>query len=159
LRVCDSEFGNFKFLWYNSIGGIMKYEFIKITDDVNKLKYKDKEFEFKTNVKLISEMQGLIAEARIQMIQDFAKKGQSIKDLTIEVKKDGKTYYDNSNKQELENVYNEKLTLEFFNNKCKELFKMDLVELMNDIGLETEEETTKFASELVNYLSGKTPSK
>jgi ribosomal protein L24E len=137
----------------------MKYEFIKITDDVNKLKYKDKEFEFKTNVKLISEMQGLIAEARIQMIQDFAKKGQSIKDLTIEVKKDGKTYYDNSNKQELENIYNEKLTLEFFNNKCKELFKMDLVELMNDVGLETEEETTKFASELVNYLSGKTPSK
>jgi hypothetical protein len=137
----------------------MKYEFIKINDDVNKLKYKDKEFEFKTNVKLISEMQGLIAEARIQMIQDFAKKGQSIKDLTIEVKKDGKTYYDNSNKQELENIYNEKLTLEFFNNKCIELFKMDLVELMNDIGLETEEETTKFASELVNHLSGKTPSK
>ena len=137
----------------------MKYEFIKINDDINKLNYKDKEFEFKTNVKLISEMQGLIAEARIQMIQDFAKKGQSIKDLTIEVKKDGKTYYDNSNKQELENIYNEKLTLEFFNNKCIELFKMDLVELMTDIGLETEEETTKFASELVNHLSGKTPSK
>ena len=65
----------------------MKYEFIKINDDVNKLKYKDKEFEFKTNVKLISEMQGLIAEARIQMIQDFAKKGQSIKDLTKRYRK------------------------------------------------------------------------
>lgn len=137
----------------------MKYEFIKITDDVRKLKYKDKEFEFKVNVKLISEMQGLIAEARIQMIQDYAKRGQSIKDLTIEVKKDGKTYYDNSNKQELEQIYNEKLTLEFFNKKCEEIFNMDLVSLISDIGITTEEESNKFATELITNLSGKIPSK
>jgi hypothetical protein len=135
----------------------MKYEFIKITDDVNKLKYKDKEFEFKTNVKLISEMQGLVAEARIQMIQDFAKKGQSIKDLTIEVKKDGKTYYDNTNKVELEKIYQEKITLEFFNKKCEEIFGMDIAGLMQDIGLTTEEEGSKFSNDLISYLSGNIP--
>ena len=137
----------------------MKYEFIKVSDDIKKLKYKDKEFEFKTNVKLVSEMQGLIAEARIKMIQDFAAAGKSVKDLVIEKKENGKTYYDNSNKQELEKIYNEKVTLEFFNKKCTELFKMDLIDLMQDIGLETEEETTQFATELVNNLSNKIPSK
>lgn len=137
----------------------MKYKFEKISDDETKLSYKDKEFTFKTNVKLISEMQGLIAEARIKMIQDFAAAGKSVKDLVIEKKENGKTYYDNSNKQELENIYNEKVTLEFFNKKCIELFKMDLIELMQDIGLETEEETTQFATELVNNLSNKIPSK
>lgn len=136
----------------------MKYEFIKKTDDIRILKYGDKEFEFKVNIKLISEIQSIISEARIQMIQDFAKKGQSIKDLVIEKKENGKTYYDNSNKIELEKIYNEKLTLEFFNNKCKELFKMDLIDLMQDIKLETEEETDKFAKELIENLSGKIPS-
>ena len=136
-----------------------KYEFEKVTSDVYKLKYKDKELEFKTDIKLISEIQGLVSEARIQLIQDFAKKGQSIKDLVIEKKENGKTYYDNSNKVELENIYQEKLTLEFFDKKCKELFDMNLIELTQDIGLVEEQETSEFATEFMTYLSGKTPSK
>lgn len=135
----------------------MKYEFEKVSEDTYKLKYKDKEFEFKTNVKLISEMQGIVAEARIQLIQDFAKKGQSIKDLVIERKENGKTYYDNSNKIELEKIYQEKLTLEFFDKKSVELFGMSLIDLMEDIGLD-ENDSGKFATELTTYLSGKSPS-
>lgn len=137
----------------------MKYEFIKKDEDTTVLKYKNKEFEFKTDVKIISEIQSLVAEARIQLIEDYASKGKSIKDLTIEKKENGKTYYDNTNKAELEKIYQEKITLEFFDNKCKELFNMGLASLMQDIELSEEKETEKFATELISHLSGKTPSK
>lgn len=136
----------------------MKYTF-SVEEDVVSLKYKDKEFTFKTNVKLISEMQGLVMEARKRMIQEFAKTGQSIKDLTIETKENGKTYYDNTNKIELEKIYQEELTIEFFNKKCEELFGMDLAGLMLDIGLETEDEGSKFSNDLITYMSGNIPSK
>jgi hypothetical protein len=134
----------------------MKYEFIRLDDDNIKLKYKDKEYNFKVNVKLISEMQKLVMKSRIKMIQDLAKGGASIKDLTIEIKKDGKTYYDNSNKLELEKVYQEQEYLTFFDEKCQEIFGMDLQALIQDIGL-NEEETEKFGQDLMNHLSGKTP--
>lgn len=135
----------------------MKYEFIRLDDDNIILKYKDKEFNFKINVKLISEMQQIVMKSRIKMIQDFAKSGLSIKDLTIEVKKDGKTYYDNSNKLELEQVYQEQEYLAFFDEKCIELFGMDLNTLIADIGLTEEQETEKFGKDLMSNLSGKTP--
>lgn len=134
----------------------MKYNF-SIEDDIVCLKYKDKEFKFKVNVKLISEMQGLVMEARKKIIQDLAEKGQSVKNLVIETKKDGKTYYDNSNKEELERVYQEELTIEFFNNKCLEFFGMDLATLMADIGLSTEEDGSKFSQDLISYMSGNIP--
>lgn len=134
----------------------MKYKFSS-ENDVIKLTYKDKEFTFKRNVKLISELQGLVMEARKRMIEDYAEKGKSIKNLTIETKKDGKTYYDNSNKNELEKIYQEQITLEFYNNKCIELFGMDLTNLMQDIGLSTEDEGSKFANDFLTYLSGNIP--
>ena len=134
----------------------MKYKFTCENDDIT-LKYKDKEFTFKRDVKLISQLQGLVMEARQRMIEDYAEKGKSIKNLTIETKKDGKTYYDNSNKNELEKIYQEKITLEFYNNKCIELFKMDLPTLMQDIELVTEEEGSKFANDFLTYLSGNIP--
>jgi hypothetical protein len=134
----------------------MKYKFSS-ENDVIKLTYKDKEFTFKRNVKLTSELQGLVMEARKRMIEDYAEKGKSIKNLTIETKKDGKTYYDNSNKNELEKIYQEQVTLEFYNNKCIELFGMDLTNLMQDIGLSTEDEGSKFANDFLTYLSGNIP--
>lgn len=135
----------------------MKYQFIKVDEDTTKLKYKDKEFEIKRNVKLVSEIQALVMKARVKMIQDFAKQGISVKDLTIETKKDGKTYYDNSNKAELEKIYQEQVTLEYFNNKYQELFGMDMAGLIQDIGLEKEDEVAKFSEELVQHLNGNIP--
>ena len=137
----------------------MKYEFIKVDEDTTKLKYKDKEFEFKRNVKLVSEMQGLVMKARKKLIQDFAKEGQSVKDLTIEKKVNGKTYYDNSNKAELEKIYQEEVTLEYFNDKCVEIFGMRLEDLLQDIGLDTSEEGEKFSQEFIMNLAGNTPRK
>lgn len=134
----------------------MKYKF-NIEDDIVSLKYKDKEFTFKTNVKLISEMQGLVMKARIEMITDINKSGQSIKDFTKEIKENGKTYFDNSNKKELETIYQEKVTLEYFNKKCEEYFKMDLPTLIQDIGLEGENEGAEFTSNLMSYMTGNIP--
>lgn len=134
----------------------MKYKF-SVDEDIVTLEYKDKKFTFKTNVKLMSEMQGLVMESRKKMIQELAKNGQSIKDLTIEYKKDGKTYYDNANKNALEKIYQEQITLEYFNKKCIEICNMDLVGLMQDIGLNTEEEGTNFSTNFLNYLSGNIP--
>lgn len=133
----------------------MKYKFEKTTEDNYKLTYKDKEFVIKSNVKVITELQSLVVNARKKMITELAKNGSSIKNLTIETKENGKTYYDNSNAKELEKIYQEEATMEYFNNKSIELFNMDLQELLTDIGLETSDEVQEFTTQLVSCLSGK----
>jgi hypothetical protein len=52
--------------------------------------------------------------ARLKMISDLAKENMSIKDLIKETKKDGKTYYDNSSKEELEKAYIEETNSKIF---------------------------------------------
>lgn len=133
----------------------MKYKFEKLSEDNYKLTYKDKEFTFRSSVKIISELQSLIVSARKTMIVELAKNGSSIKELTKEVKENGKTYYDNSNAKELEKVYQEEATMNYFNNKSVELFNMELQDLFNDIGLEEANEIQQFTTELVQCLSGK----
>lgn len=133
----------------------MKYKFEQISSDNYKLTYKDKTFEFKSDVNSTREMQGLVAKARTRMVMDLAKKGMSIKQLTIETKENGKTYYDNSNVVEMEKGYQEEIMLEYFDEKCVQLFKMSIQELMSDIGLETAEEGKKFGVELIQCLTGK----
>lgn len=133
----------------------MKYKFEKLSEDNYKLTYKDKSFEFKSDVETIKEIQGLIVEARNKMIIDLSKQGMSIKQLTIEIKENGKTYYDNSNVQEMEKSYQEKAVLEFYDKKCKSLFKMSMNDLMKDIELETEEEGKNFGIEFMSCLTGK----
>lgn len=137
----------------------MKYEFIKIDEDTTKLKYKDKEFTIKANVKIMSEIQALVMKSRVKMIQDLSKEGQSIKDFTIETTKDGKKYYDNSNKLELERMYQEQATLEYFDIKCNEIFGMSFADLLVDVGVIEQEEADLFGNKLMNALSGTSPSK
>lgn len=133
----------------------MKYKFEKVTEDYYKLIYKEKEFALKSSVKVISELQSLVVNARKQMITELAKNGSSIKNLTIETKENGKTYYDNSNAKELEKIYQEEATMNYFNNKCLELFDMDLQSLLSDIGLENADEVQQFTTDLITCLSGK----
>ena len=125
----------------------MKYKFEKTVEDNYKLTYKDKEFVIKSNVKVITELQSLVVNARKKMITELAKNGSSIKNLTIETKENGKTYYDNSNAKELEKIYQEEATMEYFNNKSIELFNMDLQSLLSDIGLENADEVQQFGKE------------
>lgn len=133
----------------------MKYKFEQLSSDNYKLTYKDKSFEFKSDVNATKEMQSLVVKGRKKMIVDLAKEGISIKSLTIETKENGKTYYDNSNVVEMEKGYQEEIMLEYFDTKCKELFKMPIQELMLDIGLETIEESKQFGMELIKCLTGR----
>lgn len=133
----------------------MKYKFEQISSDNYKLTYKDKSFEFKSDVNATKEMQSLVVKGRKKMIVDLAKEGISIKSLTIETKENGKTYYDNSNVVEMEKGYQEEIMLEYFDTKCIELFKMPIQELVLDIGLETAKESEQFVIELIQCLTGR----
>lgn len=136
----------------------MKYQIIKNGTDDYTLKYKDKEINFYADINLIKEIQSANQKAKVRMIMDLSKQGISLKEFVIEEKKDGKTYYDNTNKTELINSYVEEETTNVFNKICEDKFGLDLISLIQDIGLD-ENEIEKFSKELSEALLGKTPSK
>jgi len=133
----------------------MKYEFIKIDNDNYKLKYKEKEFEFKKDVALMNEFQGLNAKARNKLIIDLAKEGLTTKDLTIKKEENGKTYYDNTNIREMEKNYLNMESLNMFDRITNKYFKMSLLELIDDIGINDENEVEEFSTKLIKVLTGK----
>lgn len=136
----------------------MRYEIIKNGIDDYTLKYKDKVFNYHTDIELIQKLQEAPKNARIKMITELAKEGVSLKSFTIEEKKEGKVYYDNTNKNELENTYIQNEMLDIINNTCKNKFGMSFTELILDIDLSDMKEQEKFVSELGASLMGKTPS-
>ena len=131
----------------------MKYEFKKIDEDTTELKYKDKKFEIKRDIDLVSKLQSLSVRARTKMMVDLTKQGISKKDLVIEKKEGTKTYYDNSNLIELENEYYQQATLELMDELCRKYFNSNLASLLQDIELE-EDETEEFGKELMLSFSG-----
>ena len=132
-----------------------KYDFIKKDEDITILKYKEKEFEIKKDVRLMKDFQDLNNRARKRMIFDLAKDGLSIKQLTIENKKDGKTYYDNSNAKAMEETCVNEVSLELFDELSQRYFKMGLADLIQDIELTEENEVTKFSEDFIQSLLGK----
>lgn len=135
----------------------MKYQIIKNGIDDYTLSYKDKVFNYKPDIELIKNLQGAPKVARINMLKDLAKEGMSLKQFTIEEKKDGKTYFDNTNKNELENTYIGDAMLKVIDDTCKKTFNLTFAELMADIGLNTQAEQEQFSGELGASLMGKTP--
>lgn len=131
-----------------------KYEFIKNGVDDYTLKYKDKEINFKSNVNIVNNLQDSISKARMNMIKDLAKEGMTIKDLIIERKENGKTYYDNTNKEELEKAYLEKEQSKVFIEIIEKLFGMSVEDLFIDMELTSIEESTQFSEELGKILVG-----
>ena len=136
----------------------MKYEFIKKDIDTTILKYKDKEFEFKSTVELTSKIQGYIQQSRLKMIRDLAKEGMTIEDLIVVKEKDGKTYRDETNRLALEKQYEDNAVNDVINEICEKTFKMKLADLIMDIGIIEEKEAIVFTGELFNKLLGKSPS-
>lgn len=137
----------------------MKYEFVKNGADDYLLKYKDKEIKFNSNVDIVTRMQEANKTARIRMIQELGKAGMTIKELTKEIKENGKTYYDNSNKEELEKTYINEENTKVFLSVVKELFGMEIMDLLKDIGLTDEKEIQEFSITLGKVLTGQFPSK
>ena len=134
-----------------------KYEIIKNGTDNYTLKYKDKEINFNTNVGIVKKIQEVQKNARVKLIMNLTKEGISIKDLVKEEKKDGKTYYDNSNKEELEKIYIEQEMGEVFQNEIEKMIGMPLTTLLEEIGLTEEKEIEDFSSELGKVMVGQTP--
>lgn len=132
----------------------MKYKFEKIDDDTTKLTYKDKEITITKDVDLIKRLQEINVRARKKMIMELAKEGLNIKNLVIETKKDGKTYYDNSNVDELEQAYIQEQTIIVFDEIAKKYTGMELASLITDVGLNEEMEITKFSEEFTKALIG-----
>ena len=126
----------------------MKYEFIKNGVDDYTLKYKDKEIKFHSTVGIVSRLQESIKNARLKMVLDLTKQGISIKELTKEIKENGKTYYDNTNKDELEKIYLQEEQTKIFQEIIKEMFDK-----------KTEEEISTFSTQLGKVIIGQFPSK
>lgn len=133
----------------------MKYKFEKIDNDTTKLSYKEKEFNIKRDVQLTKKVQSIYMKARTKMMVDLAKEGITKKDLVIERKENGKTYYDNTNVTEIEQTYIQMVSLELYNEICKKSTGMEFEELMEDIGL-NENEAEKFGEEFSKAIQGKT---
>lgn len=131
-----------------------KYEFIKNGVDDYTLKFKDKEIKFNSNVDIVTRLQNTVASAKIKMVKDLSKEGLSIKDLTIEKKENGKTYYDNTNKIEIEKTYTEQEQSKVFMEIIEELFGMNIQQLFVEIGLEEEKEAEEFSEELGEIITG-----
>ena len=131
------------------------YEFKKVDNDTTKLKMKineeEKEFTIKRDVKLLKEMQSINFKARKKMLIDLAKEGLTKDNLITKKEENGKTYYNNSSWQELENQYIEEETLNVFDNIIKDITGYSMTELM--LSLE-EAEQDKFSNELLVAILG-----
>lgn len=137
----------------------MKYKFEIVDNDTTKLTYKDKEFKIKRNINLLKRTQEVYFKARTKMMVDLTKQGITKKDLIIEKKENGKTYYDDTNIREIENNYIEMENLEIYNSIAEDYTGMSWIELIEDIGLE-ESDIEEFAFNFAKSLQGKdkTPS-
>lgn len=132
-----------------------KYKITRNGVDDYLLEYKDKKINFKSNVDIITELQSVNEKAKQKMIIDLAKQGITMNELVKEVKKDGKTYYDNSNKDEMIKAYAKIETGILFNKAIEKMMGVSLSELALDIGLETSEEADKLSTELGEILIGR----
>ena len=136
----------------------MKYEFIKIDDDVTELRYKDKVFKIKKDIDLQVKIQSAIPRARILMSAELSKMGITKKDLVIERHEGNKTYYDNSNVLDIEEQYQAIASQQVDDEIISKYCDMTLAELMQDIGLNVGEaniENEKFGLELTSALMGR----
>ena len=131
----------------------MKYSFTSIDTDITELTYKDKRFEIHKDVDLMKRMQSIPIKARTAMMLDLSKKGITKKDLVIERKEGNKTYYDNSNLLEVEEVYTNQASVDLIGERFNKYINMGLAELITDIGLD-ENETEKFGVDLMSAFSG-----
>lgn len=141
------------------------YKFTKIDNDTTKLECEingeQQEFEIKRNVELLKELTSATHKSRNRLIKDLAKEGLSKSDLVKEIKKDGKTYYDSSSWDELEQSYYEEENQIILSEIVEKITGKDIITLVVEMGL-NEKEIEDFSIKLVEALTGTktdTPSK
>lgn len=132
----------------------MKYEFIKVDEDTTKLKYKDKEFDLRKDIDLLTRLGSINKKAKTMMYKDLAKEGMTVKDLEIERHEGDKTIIDKSNQIDLEKYYLDLAAAEVLNDIAIKYTSMSIDKLLTDIGLAEEEENKDFAFNLIKALKG-----
>lgn len=129
-----------------------KYNFKKVDDDNYILEYKDKQIPFKYDVNLIVMMSSINADARMKMFASLKKNGLTADDLKTKAIKDGKTIIDETEYNKMEKAYIDSeiatKAIEIIDN----MFNIDALKLIDDIGLNGEE-ITDFISELFSLNS------
>lgn len=131
----------------------MKYEFIKVDEDITKLKYKDKEFDIKKDIDLLSKLESIQQRAKIKMMKDLAKDGLTVKDFEVERVEGNKKIIDKSNLIDMEKGYLDIVAMEILNEISNKYFSMTLLELTEDIGL-GEDDTQNFTYDLLFAIKG-----
>lgn len=141
------------------------YSFTKIDKDTTKLECEisgeKHEFEIKKTVELLKDLTSATHTSRNRLIKDLAKEGLTKSDLVKEVKKDGKTFYDSSSWDELEQSYYEEENQIILSNVIEKITGYDLITLVVEMSL-NEKEIEDFSTQLVLALTGtktETPSK
>lgn len=146
----------------------MKYEFKEIGLDDYELHYTDKEgkekvIPFKRTVKLAKELQSVEANAKMKLMEYLTQIGKTKNDFIIEREENGKIIRDETNWRELEKEYLDNQRLLSINEIYKQLFNMELAELIIDMNVSEKDGETynQFSLELGDIiLNGKvkTPS-
>lgn len=138
----------------------MKYEFKKIDSDTTKLIYRDKEYEIKKDVELVSTMESIQVKAKQRLYRDLAKDGLTVNDLQVERKEGNKTYIDKSNLISLQQDYLDIVANEVLSDLTSRYTGMKLTDLMTDIGInisateEAKKEQMDFMQEFLIALRG-----
>ena len=140
----------------------MLFEFIKIDDDTTKLKYKDKEFEFKKTVGLLEKLQKVNFNAKMSMMKSLKERGETANDYIVIKKEGSKTIEDKSNLVELEQYFLGLESQKIYDDICKQFTNMTFAELLVDIGVDynsiesVQDFTLKLSTAITNQQ--KTPS-
>jgi len=137
----------------------MKWNIRKEGIDNYFLEYKDKMIPFHSNVGAVNDLQSVYKNARQKMVMELAKEGKTVKDLIVEVEKNGKIIQDHSNRDFIEESYIKEEQAIRLAKIVKNTLGLTYQELILDMGLNTEEEVSEFFTELGNCLVGRTPSR
>ena len=135
----------------------MKWTIRKEGIDNYFLEYKDKILPFHSNVGMVNDLQGAIKKARLRLIKELKDQGMSLSDLTTKKEENGKVIYDTSDRQYIEEVYINEEYQKALEKIIQDSFGMNYLDLLNDIGIETEEESKDFFGEIGQCLIGRTP--
>lgn len=135
----------------------MKWTIRKEGIDNYFLEYKDKILPFHSNVGMVNDLQGAIKKARLRLIKELKDQGMSLSDLTTKKEENGKVIYDTSDRQYIEEVYINEEYQKALEKIIQDSFGMSYLDLLNDIGIETEEESTALFGEIGECLIGRTP--
>lgn len=134
-----------------------EFQINKIDEDTYEIEslVNEKKIEFKKNVELAKELSNINADAKLSMIAYMKDKGLTKNDLIEKVTKNGKIYYDETTYRELEETFVRQTTLNIIAKLPQILFKRSYDELVEELGLKTNEEAERLGRELMERILSK----